>query len=298
MLKLFMGVIIMAIDLHIHSIASSDGELSAKDLVEMAFNLNLEAIAIVDHDSIKSVEEGLFWGKKYGVEVIPACEIGGKHQGKTLHFIGYFIEIMDERLHKLFNQVEDTRRQIIDSQMAKLREAGFYLEKEKVMEECNYTVPVNGSFVNVIFNDPRNQDNPLIKEYKQKDNYVVRFSSDYLNVGKPFYVPQYIPDAVEVINLVKAIGGVPILAHPGSNLTIDETDVIDDLLKEGLLGLEVYTTHHNEEQERYYLDYCQSKKLVYTCGSDFHGRFKPKVKMGAIKKNTYEVLERLKKLKK
>jgi len=293
-----MGVIIMAIDLHIHSIASSDGELSAKDLVEMAFNLNLEAIAIVDHDSIKSVEEGLFWGKKYGVEVIPACEIGGKHQGKTLHFIGYFIEIMDERLHKLFNQVEDTRRQIIDSQMAKLREAGFYLEKEKVMEECNYTVPVNGSFVNVIFNDPRNQDNPLIKEYKQKDNYVVRFSSDYLNVGKPFYVPQYIPDAVEVINLVKAIGGVPILAHPGSNLTIDETDVIDDLLKEGLLGLEVYTTHHNEEQERYYLDYCQSKKLVYTCGSDFHGRFKPKVKMGAIKKNTYEVLERLKKLKK
>ncbi|MGI6144852.1 MAG: PHP domain-containing protein [Clostridia bacterium] len=287
----------MAVDLHIHSIASSDGELSAKQILEMALNLNLEAIAIADHDSIKSVEEGIFWGKKYGVEVIPACEIEGKHQGKTIHILGYFIEIEDHGLHQLFTKVEETRRQIIDLQIAKLREAGFYLEKEDVMKECNYTVPVNGSFVNVIFADPRNQDNPLIKEYKQKDNYVVRFAFDYLNVGKPFYVSQYVPDAVEAISVIYGSGGIPILAHPGSNLTIEETEVIDDLLNYGLLGLEVYTSHHNEEQEQYYLDYCRRNKIVYTCGSDFHGRFKPKVKMGAIKNNTYEVVERLKSLK-
>lgn len=286
----------MAVDLHIHSIASSDGELSAKEIVEMALNLNLEAIAIADHDSVKSVEEGLFWGKKLGVEVIPACEIEGKHQGKTIHILGYFIEINDHSLHKIFEKVEDTRREIIDHQIAKLREAGFYLEKENVLKECNYTVPVNGSFVNVIFADPRNQDNPLIKEYKQKDNYVVRFSFDYLNVGKPFYVPQYIPDAVEVISVIAASGGIPILAHPGSNLTKDETGAIDDLLIYGLLGLEVYTSHHKEDQERYYLDYCRSKKLIYTCGSDFHGRFKPQVKMGAIKNNSYVVVESLKSL--
>ena len=293
-----MGVIVMAVDLHIHSIASSDGEISAKKIVEMALNLNLEAIAIVDHESIKSVEEGLFWGRKHGVEVIPACEIGGKHQGNTLHILGYFIDINDHRLHKIFDEVEDSRRQIIDNQIAKLRKAGFYLEKENVSKECNYTVPVNGSFVNVIFADPRNQDNPLIKEYKQKDNYIVRFSFDYLNVGKPFHVPQYIPDAVEVISTIQASGGIPIIAHPGSNLTKEETVVIDDLLNHGILGLEVYTSHHNEDQEQYYLDYCQSKKIIYTCGSDFHGRFKPKVKMGAIKNNSYEIVERLKSLKK
>ena len=224
-------------------------------------------------------------------------KLEGKHQGKTIHILGYFIEIEDHGLHQLFTKVEETRRQIIDPQIAKPREAGFYLEKEDVMKECNYTVPVNGSFVNVIFADPRNQDNPLIKEYKQKDNYVVRFAFDYLNVGKTFYVSQYVPDAVEAISVIYGSGGIPILAHPGSNLTIEETEVIDDLLNYGLLGLEVYTSHHNEEQEQYYLDYCRRNKIVYTCGSDFHGRFKPKVKMGGDKNNTYEVVERLKRLK-
>ena len=287
----------MAVDLHIHSIASSDGELSAKELVEMALNLNLEAIAIADHDSIKSVEEGLFWGNKYGIEVIPACELVGKHLEKALHILAYFVDSRNQRLLNLLDKVEDARRQVIDLQIAKLRRAGFYLEKEKVMEECNYTVPVAGSFVNVIFADKRNKENPLIEEYREKDNCVVRFAFAYLDMGKPYYVPQYIPDAVEVISIIQASGGIPIIAHPGSNLTKDETAVIDDLLNYGLLGLEAYTSHHNEEQEQYYLDYCQSKKIVYTCGSDFHGRFKPKVKMGAIKNNSYEVLERLKSLK-
>jgi predicted metal-dependent phosphoesterase TrpH len=288
----------MAVDLHIHSIASSDGEFTAKEIVEKAIKLNLEAIAIADHETVKAVKEGIYWGKKLGVEVIPACEIVAKHGGETLHILGYYIDVQDQGLLALFEKVDAARWQVVDLQIAKLRETGFYLDKEKVMEDCNYTIPVGGSFVNVVFADPRNKENPLIKEYREKENYVVRFLFDYLNVGKPLYVPQYVPEAVEVIQIIKGSGGIPILAHPGSNLTPEQTEIIDDLLNFGLKGLEVYTSHHHEHQEKYYFDYCQEKKLLYTCGSDFHGRFKPKVKMGKIRNNSYEVVENLKRLKK
>jgi predicted metal-dependent phosphoesterase TrpH len=288
----------VAVDLHIHSIASSDGEFTARELVEMALQLKLKAIAVADHETVKSVEEGVSWGEKLGVEVIPACEIVSKHLGVTLHILGYFVDIKSEQLLNLCKKVDEARIQVIDVQIAKLREAGFYLDKEKVMEDCNNTIPVGGSYVNVVFADPRNRENPLIKEYMQKDNYVVRFLFDYLNVGKPFYVPQYIPEAVEVIKVFEASGGLPILAHPGSTLTKEQTYIIDDLLKQGILGLEVYTSHHNEDQEKYYFAYCQEKNLLYTSGSDYHGRFKPKVKLGQIKNNTYEVVKALKKLKK
>ncbi|MDD2401839.1 MAG: PHP domain-containing protein, partial [Clostridia bacterium] len=268
----------------------------AKKLVEMAKGLGLEAIAIADHESIASVEEGVYWGGKFGVEVISACEIVVKHREKTLHLLGYYIDTKNKKLLALFNKVNENRKQVIDVQIEKLREAGFYLEKDKVMADCNYKIPVGGSYVNVIFADKRNIDNPIIKEYMKKDNYVIRFLFDYLNVGRPYYVPQFVPEALDVIKIIEESGGVPILAHPGSNLDEEETYIIDDLIKYGILGLEVYTSHHDEAKERYYFKYCQDNKLLYTCGSDFHGRFKPKVKMGNIKNNNYEVVEALKKL--
>jgi hypothetical protein len=162
------------------------------------------------------------------------------------------------------------------------------------MADCNYTTPVGGSYVNVIFADQRNRDNPLIQEYLQKPNYVVIFLFDYLIYGKPFYVPQFTPEAVDVIKIIEASGGIAVLAHPGSNLKREENYVIGELQNKGLAGVEVYTSHHSDEQEEYYLAYCRDLGLIYTCGSDFHGRFKPKVQLAGIKNNTDQVAEILK----
>jgi len=85
------------------------------------------------------------------------------------------------------------------------------------------------------------------------------------------------------------------LAHPAVTLTEADYYIIDDLIKHGLIGLEVYTSWHNEENERHYEIYAQDKELVLTCGSDFHGALKPYAKLGEIKNNSYEVVEKLKK---
>lgn len=283
----------MAIDLHIHSNASADGEFPAAEIVQMAQRLGLQAISITDHDTVLAQEEALSWGEKLQVEVIPGCEIFARYQGEFLHILGYYIDYRDSSLLELLSKVDDDRHEGIDRQIQKLREAGLFLEKEKVMEECHNTIPLYSSYANAVFTDPRNAKHPLVRLYESAKNPIMEFSLNHMAIGKEFYITQYIPEAAKTIELIRSAGGVAILAHPGTSLPEKETVIIDDLLGFGLTGLEVYTSHHNSEQEAFYLNYCKQKGILYTCGSDYHGNFKPNVKLGGITNNTYDIVRNL-----
>jgi predicted metal-dependent phosphoesterase TrpH len=282
----------MAVDLHMHTSASSDGEFSPRAIVELAKANQLQAIALTDHDTVNGLDEGLYWGERYGLEVIPGCEIASGHGGKWLHILGYFIDHHHHEMAQLCSRLQNQWLQNIDAQIVKLRDAGFYLEKEKVLEDSPR--PMFNSYGTAIFQDARNDQNELINQYRGQENYIVRFCMDWIVPGRPYNAPQGTPAAEEIIGIIKDIGGVPILAHPGATLQADDDTIIDDLVRSGCAGLEVFCSYHQEEQEQHYLRYCLEHDLLITCGSDFHGKLKPHVRMGQVKNNTYEVVERLK----
>lgn len=284
----------MAIDLHIHT-TNSDGDYTPKEVVEFALEKNLQAIAITDHDSVSGVEEGLFFGKKHGIEVIPGCEFYAEHMGKWLHMLGYFIDHKCEVIAEFVSRIEDERKKTVVAQIEKLRETGFYLDEEKVFEEN--AKPMYTTFSNVIFKDKRNSKNELISKYLKTKNHIVRFCMDWMIPGKPFNAPGYTPEASYIISLIEKAGGVPILAHPAATLKEADDYVIDDLLKCGMKGLEIYTSWHNEENEKHYECYSSGKDIIVTCGSDFHGKLKPHARIGEVKNNTYDVVEKLKEAK-
>lgn len=284
----------MAIDLHIHTNESSDGEFTAKEIVEMAKKIGLETISITDHDSVAAVEAGMMWGAKYKIEVIPGCELFSQYKGKFLHILGYYIDPLNPELQGLCNKAAEESVSRIDQQIVALREGGFYLEKEKVLEQCVGTAPLYSNYTEAIFEDERNKNNPIVKKYKQMEMGIIEFSRDFMCMGKEYYIPQYIAAAEAVIEAIGKSGGVAVLAHPAVNLLPEDGGIIEELVALGMVGLEVYTSHHTPEDERFYADYCAENQLLYTCGSDFHGFFKPNVKMGDIKNNTREVVEALK----
>ncbi len=76
------------IDLHIHSTAS-DGSYTPSQLVKMAKEKGLYAIAITDHDSIDGVEEAVKEGERLGVKVIPGVEIAVEFNPE-MHILAYF----------------------------------------------------------------------------------------------------------------------------------------------------------------------------------------------------------------
>jgi len=66
------------------------------------------------------------------------------------------------------------------------------------------------------------------------------------------------------------------------------------LKEHGLVGLEVFSTYHDEEQTAYYLHLARQLDLIPTAGSDFHGRIKPQVAFGQVQNGSYWMVEALK----
>jgi predicted metal-dependent phosphoesterase TrpH len=76
-------------DLHIHSIHSHDATSSIPAILKFtADHTPLDVIAITDHDSLKGNAEAVQLAPKYGIEVIPGCEISTADG----HLLGLFIE--------------------------------------------------------------------------------------------------------------------------------------------------------------------------------------------------------------
>ena len=75
-------------DLHIHSIHSHDGTASIPAILKYASEkTDLDVIAITDHDSLSGVKQAVDLAPKYGLQVIPGCEISTA-QG---HLLGLFL---------------------------------------------------------------------------------------------------------------------------------------------------------------------------------------------------------------
>jgi predicted metal-dependent phosphoesterase TrpH len=92
----------------------------------------------------------------------------------------------------------------------------------------------------------------------------------YISPGKPAYVPRYKLSPQDAVHLIRAAGGVPVLAHPGSITELSE-QVLPDLTQTGLLGLECYYGDYDEATVSRLAGIAGQFGLIATGGSDYHG---------------------------
>lgn len=102
---------------------------------------------------------------------------------------------------------------------------------------------------------------------------------DFFSQGKPAYVKINFILLGDAIGLVKSTGGVPVLAHPEQNLKNDFSQV-DNIIGQGIAGIEAFSSYHSREASEYFYKKALENKLIVTCGSDFHGKTKPDIKIG------------------
>lgn len=76
-------------DLHIHTTAS-DGDLTPSEVVRYAKEINLDMLAITDHNTTQGVDEALNEANRCNIKVLPGIELSTKHKGKSIHILGYF----------------------------------------------------------------------------------------------------------------------------------------------------------------------------------------------------------------
>lgn len=286
------------IDLHIHTIASSDGQHTPREIFEMAKRIELEAIAFADHNTVGSLEEGFRLSEEFGIEFVPSIEINTIYDELDLHLLAYYIDHRNPQFTAWLDSINEEKKDQAVKRFEKLRGLGFALDYADVERFARGYIPSGATFLKAILSMEENHKDPRIKRYingDRSDSPSLNFYLDFLRGGKPAYVKLDVCDTISAIKRVKNFGGIPVLAHPSDT----PLKVIDTLAKEGLAGLEVYSSRHTKEEIDYFKILAEKYNLLVTAGSDFHGKLiKPNVELACIKGNDYELLQRLKDYKK
>ncbi len=256
----------MAIDLHIHSIFS-DGTLSPQQIVQVALDKQLTAIAITDHDTISGVVPAQQAATDAELQILPAVEISTTVDGRDVHILGYFIDLQHAGLREKLQAIRDARHQRARQIADKLEKLGISIDFEKLLEEAG----------------PDSIGRPHIARRLVREGHVAdsrQAFARYLRRNGSAYVERYRLDPCEAVELVITAGGLPVLAHPA----LDNAEQhVDSLIDCGLRGIEAYHIIHSAAQTRRYLATAREKGLLITGGSDSHGPEGPvPVEIGAV----------------
>lgn len=267
------------IDLHIHSTAS-DGTFSPSEIVDMAVNLNLKAIAITDHDTIDGSKDAIAHGIPSCLQFLTGIEISASFPSSfsgsgSLHILGYAINLNDSVLNQTLEKLQRARNDRNPLIIKCLNKLGFDFSLDDVSEKHG-----GGQL-----------GRPHIAKFMIEKGFVTSVQEafdKYLGKDKPAYVSKYRLDCNEAIEIILGAGGVPVIAHPfltklDNHATVE--DLIISLKSMGLMGVEVYYSEHPSDITTLYADIAKRYDLLMTGGSDFHGSLKPDIKMGSGKNN-------------
>ncbi len=274
------------VDLHVHS-TCSDGTLTPTELVAMAKDKGLAAMALTDHDTIAGVSEAMNAGTQYNIEIIPGIELSSCYHNKEIHIVGLFLDYKDDYLNTRLEELRVIRLQRNIKMAERFKECGIDISFDEMNELYKDAVITRAHFADYL----------LMKGYiKSRKEAFDR----YIGQNGPCFIPRHKLEAKETIELIKAAKGVPILAHPTLyHLGNDELNrLISYLAQLGLVGLEgIYSTYTLGE-ELAMKRLAKENHLIISGGSDYHGANKPYLSLGTGKGHLcvpYEVLENIKK---
>lgn len=260
-------------DLHVHS-HFSDGTCSPAELIGIAQQAKLSAIALCDHNTIDGLGEFLKAGENSGVEAIPGIEFSTDYENVELHILGLFIPkayygAIDEMMQEQKRRKEQSNIDLVQ----KLNAAGYAIDYEALRASTP-----NG-FVN----------RALVAAELTRKGYTPSIPDAFrqlLSAKKGYYTPPKRPDAYEIIKWIKEMGAVAILAHPFLNLEADALEAfLPKAVEMGLDGMEVLYPKYDEQTTQLAQHMAQRHGLLPSGGSDFHGENKPDIQMGTGRGN-------------
>lgn len=263
------------IDLHLHT-THSDGSQTPAEVVTLAHEAGVSALAITDHDITTGLPEAMATGQTLGIEIIPGIEISSRHGESELHVLGYFLKWEDAQLNERLTALRESRHRRNPKIVALLQAAGIDITYDEVRAVAGSDSVGRPHIARVLM------DKKVVTSAKEAFD---RFLAE----GKPAYVPRDLPCPADAIRWIKDAGGLAVLAHPTWVKTIDGTltDLARQLKTDGLDGVEVHYSTHTPRQTRQYLSLAKTLGLLVTGGSDFHGLTKPDISVGIGKGNLH-----------
>ena len=278
-------ILIDIVDLHTHS-TFSDGTFTPTELVMYAKEKGIKAIALTDHDTIEGLEEGANAAQKEGIEFINGIEYAVDCVGCEIHVLGLCIDRHSKYLQDEIVKLKETRHARNLKMLKKLNESGINITLEDIRGTQENAVITRANFARAI----------VEKGYVQSHDGAFK---KYLSKGRKTYIERERLEAKTAIETVEKSGGLSFLAHPFLyNLAPKDIEkLIEELVSQGLNGIEAYHVSHSQYNIDILLKIAQKYNLLVCGGSDFHGANKEGVDLGVGRGNVfvkYEVLSKIK----
>jgi len=262
------------IDLHVHSTAS-DGSLTPSEILAMAVQLGLKAIAITDHDTLSGSAAAIAQGIPSTLRFLTGIEISaaappGFQQSSSIHILGYGFNLGDRNLRALIDIAKSARENRNPKIIARLNSLGMDLDFDEL-------TPIVGDAV-----AGRPHIAQLLVKKKIADSIDDAFDR-FLGKNSPGYVEKYRVPMDAAIEAINDAGGIAVLAHPYLNDIHDPETFeafLQSLVAMGLRGIEAIYPGHPETATAEYIRLARKHGLLVTGGTDYHGVVTPGIQMG------------------
>ncbi len=273
------------IDLHTHS-TCSDGTRTPEELIELAVKAGLEAIALTDHDTVSGIKRFLSAAEGLPIRAVPGVELSSFLHSKEVHVVGLFLNPDTPELLAMLEEQRRCRAIRNDAMLTKLREKGYDITEEDVLEKAH------GESVG----------RPHVAAVLVEKGYFRTMQEAFVRLigrGASCYVNRIYPTPEQCIKAIHAARGLAVWAHPltsASSAAATMRKIGKTLAGQGLDALECYYSSFTEKQTADALAFAEKTGLGVSGGSDYHGEAHKGIELGTgggnlcIPYSTYEQL--------
>ena len=253
----------MKIDLHTHT-TYSDGTDNPSELINKALAAGITIIGLTDHDSISGWQEATN-ALRPGISLVPGAEISCQTlDGISVHILGLLFDSSNSELMNTLKKTRENRHSRMEKIIARINEAGIDITMSDVLAQLS---------------DGATLGRPHLADALVKKGVVATRDEAFtqmLHNNSKYYVSHYSPTPETAIGLIKAAGGVSVIAHPmashrGRTISLE---TFGSLIDSGLDGIEVDHRDHSPAEKIELISLASGSNLVMTGASDYHGNGK------------------------
>ena len=263
----------MICDLHTHSIFS-DGTYTPAEIIEEAIHTGLSAVALTDHNSVDGLPEFVTAAVNKQIDIVLGSEFSVDYNGTELHMLGLFIKPeYFPQVSGLMNDVMHRKEQSNIDLIESLSRTGIHLD----YNEIKSSTP-NGKINRAHIATAMVQKGIVASVSEAFETHLSKSAGHYV---EPKRLTVW-----EILEFIRSIGAVSVLAHPFLNLEEKELmSFLPQAKEKGLVGMECYYSLYDEYVTETSLKIADSLGLLKSGGSDFHGSRKPDINLGTGKGN-------------
>ncbi|TKB04023.1 PHP domain-containing protein [Alteromonas portus] len=250
----------MKIDLHSHT-KFSDGHLTPEELILRAHTMQVDALAVTDHDTVAGLEEAHATQSKQkrALTIIDGVEISTTWHSFDIHIVGLNVDRHCLTFLKRLQGQSETREARAAKIADKLEKCGFegVLARAKALAGVGQVTRAH--FARVLVN---NYGVPSMDAAFKK----------YLGKGKRAAVKAEWPSIETAIEWIHDAGGQAVLAHPAHyDMTAKWLRRLVALFEQaGGDAIETVFPGINKTKQELINELAQTHQLLASAGSDFH----------------------------